>query len=100
MTRGEITIIAGRPGNGKTTLAANIARKLTLEGKTVAMFNREMPNIEMMKKIIAMESGKLSYRSLRHGIEDDKMELDLTVDRISNNSVSYTHLTLPTILRV
>jgi replicative DNA helicase len=85
MTRGEITIIAGRPGNGKTTLAANIARKLTLEGKTVAMFNREMPNIEMMKKIIAMESGKLSYRSLRHGIEDDKMELDLTVDRISSN---------------
>ena len=40
MTRGEMTIIAGRPGNGKTTLAANIARKLTLEGKTVAMFNR------------------------------------------------------------
>jgi len=85
MTRGEITIIAGRPGNGKTTLAANIARKLTLEGKTVAMFNREMPNIEMMKKIIAMESGKLSYRSLRHGMEDDKMELDITVDRISSN---------------
>jgi len=83
MTRGEITIIAGRPGNGKTTLAANIARKLTLEGKTVAMFNREMPNVEMMKKIIAMESGNLSYRSLRHGVDDNKMELDLTVDRIS-----------------
>ena len=83
MTRGEITIIAGRPGNGKTTLAANIARRLTLQGKTVAMFNREMPNVEMMKKIIAMESGNLSYRSLRHGVDDNKMELDLTVDRIS-----------------
>ena len=83
MTRGEITIIAGRPGNGKPTLAANIARRLTLQGKTVAMFNREMPNVEMMKKIIAMESGNLSYRSLRHGVDDNKMELDLTVDRIS-----------------
>ena len=40
MTRGEITIIAGRPANGKTTVAANIARALVLSGKKVVMFNR------------------------------------------------------------
>ena len=85
MTRGEITIIAGRPGNGKTTLAANIARKLVLAGKTVAMFNREMPNVEMMKKIIAMESGKIVYRNLRHGINGSTIsgELERTIDVIS-----------------
>ena len=30
MTRGEISIIAGRPGNAKTTVAANIARNLVI----------------------------------------------------------------------
>lgn len=83
MTRGEITIVAGRPGNGKTTLAANIARRLVLNGKTVVMFNREMPNVEMMKKIIAMESGNLSYSNLRHGIDENAIELHSTIDRIS-----------------
>jgi replicative DNA helicase len=39
MTRGEITIIAGRPANGKTTVAANIARNLVMSGYKVAMFN-------------------------------------------------------------
>jgi len=46
MTRGEITIIAGRPGNAKTTVSANIARNLVHQGMKVAMFNREMPNTD------------------------------------------------------
>jgi replicative DNA helicase len=75
MTRGEITIIAGRPGNAKTTVSANIARNLVRRGLKVAMFNREMPNTEMMKKFIAMESKSLQYRNLRSNIGVDKDEL-------------------------
>ena len=75
MTRGEITIIAGRPGNAKTTVSANIARNLVRRGLKVAMFNREMPNTEMMKKFIAMESKSLQYRNLRSNIGIDKDEL-------------------------
>ena len=75
MTRGEITIIAGRPGNAKTTVSANIARNLVKRGLKVAMFNREMPNTEMMKKFIAMESKSLQYRNLRSNIGIDKDEL-------------------------
>ena len=75
MTRGEITIIAGRPGNAKTTVSANIARNLVHQGLKVAMFNREMPNTEMMKKFIAMESKSLQYRNLRNNIDVDKEEL-------------------------
>ena len=33
MTKGEITIFAGRPGNAKTTTVANIARNLIMQGK-------------------------------------------------------------------
>tara|TARA_R110002020_G_scaffold58750_4_gene160973 strand:- start:8522 stop:9853 length:1332 start_codon:yes stop_codon:yes gene_type:complete len=69
MTRGEISIIAGRPGNAKTTVAANIARNLINDGKKVVMFNREMPNVEMMKKFMAMEAQNISYRNLRHSID-------------------------------
>ena len=85
MTRGEITIVAGRPANGKTTVAANIARQLVLSGKRVVMFNREMPNIEMMKKFIAMESDTISYRGLRSGTKSVKPEVDKAIEYIRNN---------------
>tara|TARA_R100001530_G_scaffold34891_1_gene27280 strand:- start:403 stop:1734 length:1332 start_codon:yes stop_codon:yes gene_type:complete len=76
MTRGEISIIAGRPGNAKTTIAANIARNLVNDGKRVIMFNREMPNIEMMKKFMAMESQDLPYRNLRHNVDIDSARIE------------------------
>jgi replicative DNA helicase len=85
MTRGEITIIAGRPANGKTTVAANIARQLVLSGKKVIMFNREMPNTEMMKKFIAMESDSLSYKGLRHGTKEAMPEIHRAMDYIKKN---------------
>ena len=76
MTRGEISIIAGRPGNAKTTIAANIARNLVNDGKRVIMFNREMPNVEMMKKFMAMESKDLPYRNLRHNVDIDSARIE------------------------
>ena len=85
MTRGEITIIAGRPANGKTTVAANIARNLVMGGYKVAMFNREMPNTEMMKKFIAMEGDTISYRNLRHGVPASKAKVNEAMDFIYEN---------------
>ena len=82
MTRGEITIIAGRPGNAKTTVAANMARNLVHQGKKVIMFNREMPNTEMMKKFLAMESDSLQYRNLRNNISLDQDSIQETMDKI------------------
>jgi replicative DNA helicase len=82
MTRGEISIIAGRPGNAKTTVAANIARNLIGQGKKVVMFNREMPNVEMMKKFMAMESQSISYRNLRHNIDISDSDISSVSDII------------------
>ena len=82
MTRGEISIIAGRPGNAKTTVAANIARNLINDGQRVVMFNREMPNVEMMKKFLAMESRELPYRNLRHNVNIDSATLEEVSDVI------------------
>ena len=70
MTRGEITIIGGRPGHGKTTFTINLIKKLIEKDKKVVLFNREMTNAEMLKKLIALESQKLSYGMIRKGTLD------------------------------
>jgi replicative DNA helicase len=85
MTRGELTIVGGRPGHGKTTMTVNLLKNFIDQGLKVALFNREMTNIEMIKKIIALESGKLSYGMIRQGIHDKTSykELINTMNEIS-----------------
>ena len=61
MTRGEITVVAGRPGHFKSTTTLNIVRNLIHSGYKVLVMNREMSNVEMMKKLIVLESEHLSY---------------------------------------
>jgi len=64
MTRGEVTVIGGRPGHGKTTLIVNIVQKLIEDGRKVLLINREMNNTEMMRKLIVLESD-LTYDGIR-----------------------------------
>ena len=68
LTRGEITIIGGRPGHGKTTMMVNLLASLIDNGHRVALFNRELPNVEVIKKLMCLESKKLSYSLIRQGI--------------------------------
>mgnify|MGYP003138816928 FL=1 len=78
LTRGEITIIGGRPGHGKSTMMLNLLSNI-LEGKRkVLLFNRELTNVEVLKKLLALESGRLSYTMIRQGMYDIKQlqELD------------------------
>ena len=77
MTRGEITVIAGRPGHFKSTMMLNIVRNLVYTGQKVLVFNREMSNVEMMKKLIILESETLSYGNMRMGFFDDEANKDL-----------------------
>ena len=71
LTRGEITIVGGRPGHGKTTFLINLLSQMIHSGLRVVLFNRELPNSEMIKKLITLESGKLSYSMVRQGVYDD-----------------------------
>ena len=71
LTRGEITIIGGRPGHGKTTFLINLLSQMIHSGLKVVLFNRELPNSEMIKKLITLESGKLSYSMVRKGVYEE-----------------------------
>tara|TARA_R110000796_G_scaffold90152_5_gene193862 strand:- start:2016 stop:3326 length:1311 start_codon:yes stop_codon:yes gene_type:complete len=82
MTRKEITVVGGRPGHGKTTLIINIIRGLIYQGFKVMLFNREMSNTEMLKKMVVMESKDLNYGHVRKNELDDngQDEFDITSD--------------------
>ena len=67
MTRGEITVIGGRPGHGKTTLVVNLCYNLLKQGLKVMMINREMSNKEMMKKLLVLSNKNMSYSAIRQG---------------------------------
>ena len=71
LTRGEITVVGGRPGHGKTTFLVNLLANMVGAGYRCVLFNRELPNSELLKKLIALESGKLSYSMIRKGIFDE-----------------------------
>ena len=77
MTKGEITVIAGRPSHGKTTFAVNLIKNFIDQGLRVLCINREMTNIEMMKKLIVLESGKLSYSDVRMNNMNDQSYKEL-----------------------
>jgi len=85
MTRKEITVLGGRPGHGKTTLIINIIRSLVNQGHKVMMFNREMSNPEMIRKLIVMEGDNLSYTSVRKG------DLNGSADLFESASESVTN---------
>ena len=87
MTRKELTVLGGRPGHGKTTLVINIVRGLIEQGYRVMLFNREMSNTEMLKKMVVMDSSSLKYGDIRRNdlSENDKGEFELVSDKMKGN---------------
>ena len=84
MTRKEITVLGGRPGHGKTTLVINMIQGLIEQGLTVMLFNREMSNTEMLKKMVVMESKALEYGKIRRNdlSEKNRDEFESISDKI------------------
>ena len=89
LTRGEITIIGGRPGHGKTTVMINMLSKALEQGYKAMFFSRELPNSELMKKIICLESEQLSYGMVRKNIFSDQ-SLKLVNQTISSIRNKYS----------
>ena len=81
MTRSEVTVIGGRPGHGKTTLVINIVKRLLEQGFKVMLFNREMSNVEMMKKILVMEFQEFSYEKIRKASNIDKEIAEISLKK-------------------
>jgi replicative DNA helicase len=63
---GELIIIAGRPGTGKTTAALNIGLAVAKQGKEVAMFELEMTRPDLVKRMVSRETG-IDFQQIRTG---------------------------------
>jgi replicative DNA helicase len=67
---GDMTIIAARPGMGKTVLGIDIAMNIAERGQCAAFFSLEMPEEQLMMRIMARNTGiplhRLRSRSLSH----------------------------------
>ena len=96
MGKGNLLILAARPGMGKTSMALNIALNAAkLTNKTVAVFSLEMSKTELVKRLIAgeglVELKRLATGDLRESdwmkIAEAASTLSRTDIRIEDNSM-------------
>jgi replicative DNA helicase len=67
LNRGNLIIIAGRPGMGKTSFALNVAQHVAIrERRTVGIFSLEMGQQELALRILCSEAD-ISFSRLRSG---------------------------------
>lgn len=72
---GELIIIAGRPGMGKSAFAVNIAEHVSIDmGKTVAIFNLEMPREQIVNRILCSQAFVDNGRIRTGSMEADDWE--------------------------
>jgi len=54
LQRGELIIIAGRPGMGKTSFALNVAENIAIKNNLpVAVFSLEMPAVQLVQRMLS-----------------------------------------------
>lgn len=88
---GNLAIIAGRPGTGKTVLGVNLAvQNATRKGKQALIFSLEMSASELAKRALAAESGISqglleSGEALKH--EDMTASMTAAVARLGESGV-------------
>ncbi|APW38469.1 hypothetical protein RD110_15720 [Rhodoferax koreense] len=57
MRKGEVIVIAGRPGMGKTALGMTICENVADAGEQVGFLSMEMPKAQVNRRRVAMKSG-------------------------------------------
>ena len=69
--RGTLTVVAGRPGTGKTAFGLGIARNVAIDGGFSAIFSMEMAAAQINDRNMAA-IGKIPLAWLRAPSEDDR----------------------------
>lgn len=63
---GELYVVAGRPGMGKTSLVLNALTNIALSGIGAMLFSLEMPAPQLVQRVLACE-GRVDVKKLRGG---------------------------------
>lgn len=88
---GQLVLIAARPGQGKSTLALNIAENFTDSGRAVLFVSLEMSSYELQIRSLARE-GPIDSMRLQTGLltEEEKLRMSAAVDAVKKRY----HLTI------
>ncbi len=86
LQRGELIIVAGRPGMGKTSFALNIAENVALKNKLpVAVFSMEMTGEQLVQRLLSsvamVDQGSIKRGDLSH---DDMDKMFLAMNELRN----------------
>lgn len=92
--KGELVLLGGYTGGGKTSLALNIALNVAKSGKRVVYFSLEMLKSEMHKRLVAMMTGfnrfsDLTSEEFAQVVETSKkIEQELPIEFIDDNDLT------------
>jgi replicative DNA helicase len=76
MQPSDLLIIAGRPGQGKTSFMMSVAKNAARQHKRhIAIFSMEMSNEQLVQRLIAQETGIDSQRLRLGKLEDNEWDL-------------------------
>lgn len=109
---GNLVIIAGRPGWGKTSFMLNLAANIATNGDSIAYFSLEMDQQELSRRIDAMvsnipmnvlRSGKLSPQQwteyVKHTEITGKISSHILVNKLFDISVPYIRSKIRTLIK-
>lgn len=99
---GNLLIVAGRPGMGKTSLALNISQHAAIhEGVGAAIFSLEMSEKELALRVLSSESD-VEFSRVRSGrlTDREKQTIRRTQDRIGNAPFFIDDSSNPSLLEV
>jgi replicative DNA helicase len=86
--KGELYVVAGRPGMGKTTYAMSVFRKALLDGKKIFFSSLEMPESQLTERLIASIGGILLSRIKSGKLEeDDWSKLTNAINQLKDKSL-------------
>jgi len=83
LQKAELTIIAGRPSMGKTTIAMNIAKNVASRSIPVLIFSLEMTGERLIQKTISQVSG-IDTKAMDRGYLNDLTwpEINIAADKV------------------
>lgn len=87
LQKGEYTLLAGRPGMGKTSLAIQIAKNAAQKGFKAAILSLEMSDLSLMLRIVSTQTSNVSAKSIKR----DK----LNRSQINQVQDAYRYLDIP-----
>jgi replicative DNA helicase len=90
---GEMTIVAARPGMGKTALCMNFAVELgVMQGKPGAVFSLEMPADQVMLRVVSSMSS-VDLHTMRSGrlLQQDRDRVTRAAEALSKAPMYFTN---------